>query len=223
MLTSIIRTIIIYILIFIAFRIMGKRQISEMQASELVATIILSELAVIPIQNHDEPLLNGIVPMLIIVALEIFSAFVMIKSHWFRKLTCGKPIVLIEKGKLNQANLREVKMTVEDLCEQLRQKGAFFMEDVEYAIIETSGQLSVIKRPESDPVTPKQMQLKAEPGKLEVVVVSDGVISESSLKISRQTEDWVQERVKQSGFSLKEVFIMTVDSNGKYRIVPKEI
>lgn len=223
MLTSIIRTIIIYILIFIAFRIMGKRQISEMQASELVATIILSELAVIPIQNHDEPLLNGIVPMLIIVALEIFSAFLMIKSHWFRKLTCGKPIVLIEKGKLNQANLREVKMTVEDLCEQLRQKGAFFMEDVEYAIIETSGQLSVIKRPESDPVTPKQMQLKAEPGKLEVVVVSDGVISESSLKISRQTEDWVQERVKQSGFSLKEVFIMTVDSNGKYRIVPKEI
>lgn len=223
MLTSIIRTIIIYVLIFIAFRIMGKRQISEMQASELVATIILSELAVIPIQNHDEPLLNGIVPMLIIVALEIFSAFLMIKSHWFRKLTCGKPIVLIEKGKLNQANLREVKMTVEDLCEQLRQKGAFFMEDVEYAIIETSGQLSVIKRPESDPVTPKQMQLKAEPGKLEVVVVSDGVISESSLKISRQTEDWVQERVKQSGFSLKEVFIMTVDSNGKYRIVPKEI
>lgn len=223
MLISIFRTAIVYILILIAFRIMGKRQISQMQASELVTTIILSELAVMPIQNIKDPFINGIAPMVAIVILESFVAFLMMKSHFFRKLTCGNPIVLIEKGRVNQYNLKKVKMSVEDLLEQLRQKDAFSLDEVEYAIIETSGLLSVIKKNEFNAVTPKDMQIKVSTTDLEVVVVSDGVISSRSLALSGKSESWVVERVKANGFNIKEVFIMTLNTSGKYRIIPREI
>lgn len=223
MLISVFRTAVVYILILIAFRIMGKRQISQMQASELVTTIILSELAVMPIQNIKEPFINGIVPMIVIVILESFVAFLMIKSHFFRKLTCGNPIVLIEKGRINQNNLKIVKISVEDLLEQLRQKDAFSLDEVEYAIIETSGLLSVIKKNEYNAVTPKDMQLNVNKTELEVVVISDGVISSRSLALSGKNESWIAERVKANGFTVKEVFIMTLNTSGKYRIIPREI
>ncbi|WP_159459811.1 DUF421 domain-containing protein [Scatolibacter rhodanostii] len=223
MLTPIFRTVIIYILILVAFRIMGKRQISQLQTSELVATIILSELAVMPIQNQDQSLIWGIIPMVIIVLLEVLMAYLMMKSNTFRQLTCGKPIILIEKGKINQENLKRVKMSIEDLFEELRQKEAFYLDDVEYAIIETSGTLSVIKKASTSPLTPEQMKVNAPSKGIEVVVVSDGVVSHDSVALSGQTVEWIQDRIKQSGFSMKEVFIMTVSSKGKYRIIPKEI
>lgn len=223
MLITVIRTVIVYILILIAFRVMGKRQISQLQTSELVATIILSELAVMPIQNQKDPFLTAIVPMIIIVILEVLMAYMMIKSNKFRQLTCGKPIVLIEKGKINQQNLKTVKMSVEDLYEQLRQKEAFFLEEVEYAIIETSGMLSVIKKAENSPLTAHDMQIKPKSKGIEVVVVSDGVLSKASVALSGHTAEWIEERIKQSGFFLKDIFIMTLDSTGKYRIIPKEI
>ncbi len=223
MLVAIIRTVIVYILILIAFRIMGKRQISQLQTSELVATIILSELAVMPIQNTEESFLHAIAPMVIIVGLEVLMAYGMIKSNRFRQLTCGKPIVLIEKGKINQKNLKTVKMSVEDLYEQLRQKEAFFLEEVDYAIIETSGLLSVIKKAEDSPMTARGMHVNVKYKGIEVVVVSDGILSKASVQLSGHTQEWIEERIEHAGFAMKDVFIMTLDSTGNYKIIPREI
>ncbi len=223
MFIPILRTVIVYILILAAFRIMGKRQISQMQTSELVAAIILSELAVMPIQNEDKPFLLGIIPMVIIVLLEVIVSYWMMKSNSFRQLACGKPIVLIEKGEINQQNLKKVKLSVEDLFEQLRQKEAFYWEEIDYAIIETSGNLSVIKKEDYNPVTPTDMSLQVPRKGIELVVVSDGVISKSSLQLSGKSISWLEDKIKKSSLTLKEIFIMTVDSSGKYRIIPKKI
>lgn len=180
---SMFRTVILYGLILVAVRLMGKRQISQLQTSELVVTLLLSELAVLPIQNYDEPLINGIAPMAVLVTFEILIATLMIKSDWFRCLICGKPVVVIKKGVVQQKAMRKLRMATEDLFEQLRQNNAFKIEEVEYAIIETNGMMSVIKKPEADSMTPKQAGVKVAPFNIETVVVSDGVLAKNSIKL----------------------------------------
>jgi Predicted membrane protein len=222
MLISTVRTIILYIVIVAALRLMGKRQIGQLQTSELVVTLLISEIAVMPIQSRNEPLMNGLVPILALVLFEIITAFLMLKSGKIRRVVCGKPIVVIEKGVLNQKAMRQLRMTTEDLSEQLRQKEAFFLEEVEYAIVETNGTMSVIKKTEEEPATPAQMGIKVQEKGIEVVAVTDGEISESSIKVIDKTADWVVSILKQNRKTAKDVFIMTADTNGNYKIVPKE-
>jgi len=222
MLISTVRTIILYIVIVAALRLMGKRQIGQLQTSELVVTLLISEIAVMPIQSRNEPLMNGLVPILALVLFEIITAFLMLKSGKIRRVVCGKPIVVIEKGVLNQKAMRQLRMTTEDLSEQLRQKEAFFLEEVEYAIVETNGTMSVIKKTEEEPATPAQMGIKVQEKGIEVVAVTDGEISESSIKVIDKTADWVVSILKQNRKTAKDVFIMTADTNGNYKIVPKK-
>lgn len=222
MLISVFRTLVMYAVILIGVRIMGKRQISQLQTSELVVTLLISELAVMPIQEHDEPLWNGLVPMLVLVLCEIVVSLVMLKSGKFRRAVCGKPIVVIENGRVLQDQMRKLRMSTEDLFEQLRQNDAFYLEEVAYAIIETNGMMSVIKRPEDDFLTPRQASVKVKPEYLEVVVVSDGEISKNSVKLCRKDEAWVRKQIEQAGLPLSQVFIMTANSHGNCRIIPKE-
>ena len=223
MLVSMLRTIILYILILVALRVMGKRQISQMQASELVVTLLLSELAVLPIQNHEEPLIEGLLPMVVLTVFELLIAMLMLKSNHFRDWVCGKPVVLIEKGKLNQKTMRKLRMTTEDLTEQLRQKDVFFLEDVQYAVIETNGTLSVVKYDQEDYLTPKQAGIKVNDRGIEAVVVTDGVMSRNSIKLVGQTEDWVMDKVREQHLDIRDVFIMTADTKGRFKIIPQEL
>jgi len=223
MLVSMIRTVLLYALILIALRLMGKRQISQLQTSELVATLLLSELAVMPIQNHSEPLLDGIAPMLTLVVFEIVLAVLMMKSNKFRQLLCGKPILVIEKGKVQQKAMRRLRMTTEDLSEHLRQKDAFMLDEVEYAIIETNGLMSVMKKSAHEPLTPKAAAIPVSQKPIEVIVVTDGFVSESSLHVCGHTKQWALDKIKANNLSLKEVFIMTADADGNYRIIKREI
>lgn len=222
MLITLLRTVLLYVVILLGVRIMGKRQISQLQTSELVVTLLISELAVMPIQEHDEPILNGLIPIVVLILCEIVVSLIMLKSGKFRKLVCGKPIVVIESGKILQDQMRRLRMSTEDLFEQLRQNDVFFLEEVAFAIIETNGMMSVIKRPEYDYLTPKQAGVKTKFDGLEVVVVSDGEISESSLSLCGHDRGWISGKLKERGLSLSDVFIMTAKRGGTFQIIEKQ-
>ncbi len=222
MLISLVRTLLMYAAILFAVRLMGKRQISQLQTSELVVTFLISELAVMPIQEGDQPLWRGLAPMAALVLCEILVSFAMLKSGRFRQIVCGNPIVVVERGKILQDQMRRLRMTTEDLCEQLRQNNVFYLEDVAWAIIETNGMMSVIRKPEEDPVTPKQLGIQPSAQGLEVVVISDGELSAHSLALSGKDQNWIKRRLKEQGLSQEQVFLMTVRTDGKWRIIPTE-
>ncbi len=222
MLVSLVRTLVMYGAILLAVRLMGKRQISQLQTSELVVTFLISELAVLPIQEGDQPLWRGLAPMGALVLCEILVSLAMLKSGRFRQIVCGNPIVVVERGKILQDQMRRLRMTTEDLCEQLRQNNVFYLEDVAWAIIETNGMMSVIRKPEQDPVTPKQLGIQPPSQGLEVVVISDGELSAHSLALSGKDPGWVRRRLKDQGIPQEQVFLMTVRTDGKWRIIPKE-
>ena len=222
MLISLVRTVVMYVAILISVRLMGKRQISQLQTSELVVTLLISELAVMPIQQHDDPLWNGLIPMLVLVICEIVVSLLMLKCGKFRQIVCGNPMIVIQNGKVLQDQMRRLRMSTEDLFEELRQAGAFALEDVAYAIVETNGELSGLEKASADPITPKQAGVKAPEEALEVVVISDGHISQHSLKLCGKDPHWLHDQLSCQGTELSEVFIMTARTDGKQMIIKKQ-
>lgn len=222
MIISVIRTILLYIVIILAIRIMGKRQIGELQTSELVVTLLISDIAAIPMQNTEQSLLSGIVPILILIVCEIIISFLMLKRAGFRRIICGKPIVIISDGKINQSEMHRLRMSTEDLSEELRQQGVFNIEDVGFAIVETNGKLSVLKKPEKDIPTAEELGIKTNDKGLEVVVISDGEISIYSLKICGLNRDWLFDILKKENTELNDVFLMIANGQGEYKIIEKE-
>lgn len=222
MIISIIRTVILYTFVVFSVRIMGKRQISDMQPSELVITLIISEIAAIPMQNTSQPLISGVIPVLVLVALEIIASVVMMKSGKFRKLVCGSPIVVIRDGEILQKEMRRLRLTTEDLCVQLRQQNVFSIEDVQYCIVETNGKVSILEKPQSRQPSARDFGIEISDNKIETVVVSDGQILDNSLKLCRKTKNDVIDILRKENTKLSDVFIMTLDALGKYNIVWKE-
>lgn len=222
MLISIIRTILLYVFIILAVRLMGKRQISDLQPSELVITLVISDIAAIPMQNTSQPLLSGIVPVLVLVALEIVASIFMMKNSTFRKLICGSPIVVIRDGELLQSQMRRLRLTTEDLCVQLRQQNIFSIEDIQYCIVETNGSVSVLEKPESRKPTAKDFGIEIEDNKIETVVVNDGQILDNSLNLCLKKKEDVYEILQKENAKLKDVFLLTMDALGNYNLVWKE-
>lgn len=222
MLISIIRTIVLYAFIIFAIRLMGKRQISDMQPSELVVTMVISDIASLPMQNTSQPLLSGVIPVLVLVAMEVAVSVLMMKSRRFRKLICGSPVVIIADGKLLQNNLKRLRLTVDDLIAQLRQQDVFSLGDVQYCIMETNGTLSVLEKPEKRVPNAGESGVEIPDNKLETVVVSDGAIIDSSVNMLPNGEKQVRNILKKNQTDLKNVFIMTLDGSGAYTIIKKE-
>ncbi len=222
MIISLIRTFLLYIVIIFAVRLMGKRQISELQTSELVVTLLISDIASIPMQNTGQPLVSGLVPIFTLVAIEIILSVMMLKSGRFRKVICGRPVVVINDGKIQQSELRRLRMTTEDLFEDLRQNSIVSISDVAYAIVETNGKLSVVKKPGKDSVTPDMLQLVVPDTGIETVVISDGVISETSAKLCKKSVAWVEGVLKGKNLTADQVFLMTANTAGDFQIIKKE-
>ena len=222
MIISMIRTFLLYLVIIFAVRLMGKRQISELQTSELVVTLLISDIASIPMQNTGQPLVSGLVPIFTLVAIEIILSVMMLKSGRFRKVICGRPIVVINDGKIQQSELRRLRMTTEDLFEDLRQNSIVSISDVAYAIVETNGKLSVVKKPGKDSVTPDMLQLVVPDTGIETVVISDGVISETSAKLCKKSVAWVEGVLKGKNLTADQVFLMTANTAGDFQIIKKE-
>ena len=216
---SLIRTLILYAIVMAAVRLMGKRQISELQTSELVVTLLISNLASVPMQETGQPLISGVIPIFALVVSEIAVSALMLKHPKFRKVICGRPIIVIYDGKIQQDEMRRLRMTTEDLFEQLRQKDVFSIRDVAYAIVETNGKMSVIKTPDKEQPTAGDLQVAGPDKGIETVVVSDGVISDLSLALCRQSRRWVEDILENQGITLSEVFLMTANSKGDFFIV----
>lgn len=219
---SLIRTLLLYAIILGAVRLMGKRQISELQTSELVVTLLISDIAAIPMQDTGQPLLSGLLPIAILVFCEIVTSVIMLKSTRLRSLICGRPIVVINDGVIVQSELRRLRMTTEDLCEELRQKDIFCLEDVAYAIVETNGRMSIVKKPGKDVPNAELCGLIPPDNGIEAVVVSDGVISDFSLRLIRKSQGWLEGILRGKNLSAKDVFLMTANTAGQFYIVKKE-
>ncbi len=201
MITTFYRTIIIYLFLVLAMKLGGKRQVGELQISELVTALLLSEIASIPIGHEDIPMSFAIIPVLTVICLEVISAFVVTKSTVLKKLLGGNPSVLIKSGQLDIAALSKLPMGVEELISEARLKGISDISDLEYAILESNGKLSVFE--------------KAQPGKKETgiahAVIVDGSISENSLKVLDMTKAELEARLKTKSTDLKNVFLYTVN------------
>ena len=223
MVVSVIRTLILYIIVAFALRLMGKRQISELQTSELVVTLLVSNIATIPMQNSNITLFSGLVPIAVLVSFEIIISLIMLKSAKFRKFVCGSPAFLINDGKLDQRKMKELRISIEDLEEQLRQLEVASINDIKYAIIETNGNLSVIKKPEKQQPDASMLKLNTQDSGIELVIIRDGVVAKDSMKICKITRDWLDSVLNEKKLDLKDIFIMTVNTKKEFNIIKKEI
>ena len=223
MIMSILRTVILYVFIILAIRLMGKRQISDMQPSELVVTLVVSDIASLPMQNTSQPLLSGVIPVLVLVSLEIAASALMMKSRLFRRLICGNPVVVIEDGKLLQKQLKRLRMSAEDLFAQLRQQDIFSIDEVQYCIVETNGSISVLEKPQNRVPTAQDLGVTIGDNKLEAVVVCDGELLDDGLKLCSGSRMQVDNILQENNAKLSEVFILTLDGNGKYNLIAKEV
>lgn len=219
---TLIRTILLYIIVIICLRLMGKRQISELQPSELVVTLLISDIASIPMQNTAQPLLSGVLPIILLVSCELIISTIMVKSMRFRRFVCGKPVVVINDGNIQQDEMKRLRMTTEDLSEQLRQMNVFNISEVAFAIIETNGKMSVMKKATEEPPSAKDLGVTVSAESLYTVVVSDGEFSDYSLQLTGVSRDWIQGILKGKKINLKDVFIMTANKNKDFTIIKKE-
>lgn len=219
---SLIRTLLLYIVIIAAVRLMGKRQISELQTSELVVTLLISDIAAIPMQNTGQPLVSGFLPIAVLVSCELIVSALMMKSAKFRRFVCGKPIIVINNGKVDQSQMRRLRMSTEDLSEQLRQMNVFNLEDVAYAIVETNGKLSVLKKPDKLQPDNSMLGIVIPDNGIEAVIISDGEISEFSVSLCGLSKEWIDGILQGQNIALEDVFIMTADKHRNYNIIKKE-
>lgn len=222
LLQIILRTTILYFIIILAIRLMGKRQIGDLQPSELVITILISEIAAMPLQDLDMPITNGVVATMTLVVLELIISVFAMKSIRFRKLFYGNSCIIIKDGVIDQKMLRRLRVTVPDLMEVLRNQEVFDINQVAYAILETNGQLSVLLKPPYQTASVNDLKGNPQPDGMPCLIVSDGKILTNAMKSVYLDKKDVQKIVKQNNLQLKDVFIMTASKNGDYSIVKKE-
>lgn len=222
MFVTLIRTVILYILAIASIRVMGKRQIGELQPSELVITLLISQIISIPIQDTDIPLVNTLIPIFLLVGFEILTSVFNMKSIKFRTFMQGSPIIIINDGVLNQKVLKELRFTVDDLLEALRQKDVFDIAQVQYAIVETNGQVSVLLKPEHDTITREDLSLEPEPQGYKCPVVIDGKIIEQDFAICNMTAGKVQSIARKEKIQIEDIMLMTVDAAENHTIIRKD-
>lgn len=216
MLIVLVRTLILYGLVVFAVRFMGKRQIGQLQPFELVVTIMLSELAAIPMQNPGIPLINGITPILTLLVAQVALSYVSLKSERARAVICGTPSILIENGKIMERELERLRYNLSDLMEQLRAKNVRNIADVEYAILETSGQLSVIPKSQKRPVMPEDINLPTKYEGVPYTVIMDGHVIHQNLTKINLDIPWLNQQLKFYGIDdPKKVLYANLDSDGK--------
>ena len=219
MIITITRTIVLYIFVTLGIRLMGKRQIGEMQPNELVVTLLISEIAAIPLQDTSQPILNGVVAIFMLVILEIIISVITMKSLYVRKIMNGKSAVIIKNGVIEQNMMRQVRMTVLDLVELLRGQDVFDISTVAYAVLEVNGNLSVLLKSSEQPVTVKDIDIKKEKATLPLPVISDGKIIRESLDALEISEDDIKSTVKKNRTDIKDVFLMTMDRYGETSLI----
>ena len=211
MILSYIRTIILYLVLIFCIRLMGKRQIGQMEPSEFVVTMLVANLAAIPMQNEGLPLYGGLIPMLTVLGMELVLSGATLRSIRLRKLLCGKPVILIENGRILQQNLRATRVTLDELAGHLREKDVLDLRTVQYAILETNGNLSVFPFPSEVPASAKDAGIYPKDRFLPITVISDGHLLRQNLQYAAKDEHWVHQVLGQYRASIAGTWLLTVD------------
>ena len=224
MITALIRTLILYFFIMIGLRLMGKRQIGELEPGELVLTMMISDLATVPMQDFGIPLLSGIIPILTLLSASMILSQLSLRNLRFRKLLCGTPAVLIRDGVLQQSAMKKNRYTLDELLEELRGQGFSSIEAVKYAVLENSGQLSVFPWNRVQPPTAAQLNLKLKDDvTLPVILINDGRILSKNLEAHGRDEAWLRQILPRYHVtSPADVFLLTLDEQGNILCIPKE-
>ena len=214
MLITLLRSVFLYLVLIAAIRLMGKRQIGQMEASEFVVTMLIADLASVPMQNNAISLFSGLTPILAVLSLELLLAAASMRWLGVRKLLCGRPVILIENGKISQRNLARTRVTLDELTGQLRAQGILRVAEVNYAILETDGQISVFPYAKHQPPSAEDLGMAPEDAALPWIVVSDGRVLEENLALAGRDRAWLDAVLKQRGSRLRDVFALTVDRAG---------
>ncbi len=222
MLVTLLRAGIMYVIVISSVRIMGKRQIGQLQPTELAITLLLSEIAAIPIENTDIPLIALISAVFLLVALEIFVSYLNMKLPLFRKVLQGNSALIIENGIINQDRLKTLRLTIDDLTEALRVKDVFDLSEVSYAYLETTGEISVELKSENKPATAGQLNVAEKESEIPFVIISDGRTITENFSSCNMTEDRLEAILKGRKISRKDVLVLTADSQKVCTLVKKE-
>ena len=215
MLISFIRAIILYMALILTVRLMGKRQLGEMEPMEFVVTMLIANLAAVPMQDTGIPLLAGLIPILVVLSMELLLSVLIYRSVPMRRFFCGKPVILMENGKLLQDNLKKTRVNPDELTEYLRIQGVTDLSSVQYAILETGGSISVLLFPKYEPASAKDAGIDAAARKLPITVISGGRLMEENLPLLGKTKSWVQQVLQNYNCRIRDVFLFTAEPDGK--------
>ena len=222
MLVLFIRSILIYIVVLVIMRMMGKREIGQLQPFELVIAIMIADLAATPIANSGIPLTNGIIPILGLLFMDLLISVANMKSIKVRQLISGKPAILIFRGKIDEKKLRKERFTINELQERLRDKNIMSLGDVEYAILETSGQINVIQKPSKRGIIPEDLSIEPEYEGISYDLVIDGKIMYDNLKLLNKDYIWLKKEIRKFGYTPEETLVATIDGKGQLFCQKKE-
>jgi uncharacterized membrane protein YcaP (DUF421 family) len=222
MITILIRTLIIYITLIITMRMMGKRQIGELEITDLVTTLLISEIASLPITNPEIPILHAIIPMIILLVLEILSSVILIRLPILKNLVSARPTVIIHRGNLDQSALRELRMSLDELMSEIRQQGLTDLSQVDCAILEKNGNLTVLPKAKYAQPTTEQLGISAEDDALMHIVYSNGTYSKVGLRLIGKNRDWLEKQLKKRGLDEQQLFCVTANENGDLYWIKKE-
>ena len=222
MLITFFRSIVLYIIVLIVMRLMGKREIGQLQPFELAISIMIADLASIPMTDTGVPIFNGIIPILGLLIMHLIISVINLKSSKAREIICGKPSILIYRGKINEKNLKKERFTINELEERLRGNNVINLGDVEYAILETSGQVTVILKPEKRNTIPKDFNITPEYEGIPYDLVIDGKVMAKNLEAIGKNYNWLKKQVEKFNIKPEEALVVTIDGKGQIFCQKKE-
>lgn len=222
MFLSYIRSLFLYSALIIVVRLMGKRQIGEMEPSEFVVTMLLADLASVPMQDAGIPLLSGLIPILTVLSLELILSFLSFHYVGFRKILCGKPVILIDNGKILYNNLKKTRVSINELVEHLRENGTTDLSEVKFAVLETNGKISALLYPRCEPPTATDMNVTVEDLELPITLICDGKWQEENLLMSGRSKAWASSQLQSQDCPIKNVLLFTVTPSGRIYLARKE-
>lgn len=222
MLISYMRTVILYLLLILVVRVMGKRQIGQMEPTEFVVTMLLANLAAVPMQDNGIPLASGLVPMLTVLGISLILSVLAYQSIRMRRLLCGKPVILVENGTICQRNLARTRIHLDELTEHLREQGILDLTTVKYAILETNGLISTFLYPKDAPATAKDAGITVKDAFLPYTLISDGHLLPQNLHLAGYNHHWLRRQLEKRNLQPHQVLLMTIDGAGKIYLARKE-
>ncbi|WP_291562841.1 MULTISPECIES: DUF421 domain-containing protein [unclassified Clostridium] len=213
----VIRTIILYSFLLIIMRLMGKRQLGQLEPFDLVTALMISELAALPMEDNRMPLISSMIPITTLVVLQIITSIIQLKSEKARTLLNGEPSILIKDGEVDLKELRNQRFNLDDLLEELRLNGYFNLSDIHYAVLETNGNISIMPKEENTPITPKVLNLSVQEKPMPMIIINDGSINKQNLEKVGKNMKWVKKQLRKNNIeSYEDVFIGIVYDDDKF-------